>query len=131
MKYLLAVLVIAGTLITAPSCKEMNDNDGKTQVVQDSLINILPTWQALNIEVSNDRSQMDLVVGDASFYKASDEVKKQKALDLGRMILRIYGPNNYLEKGTLTVTRDVHNKSNAPADGIKVPIDIAALKKGQ
>jgi hypothetical protein len=43
--------------------------------------------------------------------------------------VRICGKDNFLESGSLIVTADIHNTSEAPADGIKVPIDFAGLKK--
>ena len=128
MKNLLAILFI-GLITVMPACKEMNDNDGKTQIVQDSLINIFPTWQALRIKVDDDRTHMNVVIGDVSFYNATQDVKNQKATELGKMILRIYGKDNYLEKGNLIVTKDIHNTVDAPADGITTPIDFAAMKK--
>jgi hypothetical protein len=131
MKQFLAFLIVATSVLLMPSCQEMNDNDGKTRIIQDSLNNVLPTWQALKIKVEDNRTRMTVVVGDATFYKASDEVKSKKAADLGKMILRIYGPNNYLEKGTLIVTKDVQNNSEAPADGISIPIDFEGLKKAE
>ena len=128
MKKLLSLL-IAGTVIAVSSCKEMNDGEGKTRIVQDSLINIFPTWQALKIKVEDNYSQMNVIIGDATFYNASQDVKNQKAMDLGKMVLRIYGKDNYLEKGNLIVTRDIHNNSENPADGISIPIPFAELKK--
>jgi len=128
MKKLLTVIFIA-LIAGMSSCKEGNDNDGKTQVVQDSLINVFPTWQALKIKIDENRTQMTVIIGDASFYNANADVKNQKALELAKMILRIYGKDNYLEKGTLIVTKDVHNTSETPADGISIPINFADLKK--
>jgi len=128
MKKLLTLIFI-GLIGAMPSCKEMNDNDGKTQIVQDSLINVFPTWQALKIKIDDNRTEMNIIIGDAAFYKASPEVKNQKAIELGKMVLRIYGKDNYLEKGNLTVTKDIHNTSETPADGITVPINFSELKK--
>jgi len=129
MKKLL-VFIFIGLIAALPSCKEMNDNDGKTQIVQDSLINVFPTWQALKIKVDDNRTQMNVIIGDATFYNASADVKNQKAVELGKMILRIYGKDNYLEKGNLVVTKDIHNTSETPADGISIPINFTEMKKG-
>ena len=125
-KLLLPVLLISVTSFF--SCKEGVDNDGKTRIIQDSLNSVLPTWQALKIKVE-DNTNMKIVVGDATFYKASADVKAKKAEALGEMVLRIYGKGNYLEKGTLIVTSDVKNNSETPADGISVPIDFSEMKK--
>jgi len=110
------------------SCDDA-ENDGKTRVIQDSLVNVLPTWQALKIKVDDNKTNMHIVVGDATFYKASDDVKNKKADELAKMILRIYGKDNYLEKGTLIITADIRNKIDTPADGVSIPIDFSALKK--
>jgi hypothetical protein len=72
---------------------------------------------------------MTIIVGDLKFYAASPEEKAQKAEELGKMIMRIYGKGNYLKEGTLIVTKDIRNESEAPADGISTPIDFEGLKK--
>jgi len=130
MKRPLAITAIAvAGLFAIPSCNQV-DTEGKTRIIQDSIGNVLPTWQALKIHVENNQSDMKIVVGDASFYKAPEDVKKQKADELARMILRIYGPGNYLEKGELIVTANTANSSEAPPDGISIPINFAEIKKG-
>jgi hypothetical protein len=123
-------LFFAALFITATifSCKE-GDYEAKSLIVQDSLVNVLPTWQALKIKLGENNTNMRIVVGDATLYKASDDVKKQKAQEVAKLVLRIYGPGNYLEKGNLIITADVRNKSENPQDGINIPIDFAALKK--
>lgn len=110
------------------SCHEM-DVDGKTQIVHDSLANVFPTWQAVKIKVGDNNTSMLIVIGDATFYNASDGEKAKKAAELGQMVLRIFGKGNYLEKGNLIVTADIHNNSETPPDGISIPIDFTTLKK--
>ena len=112
------------------SCNEV-DVDGKSRVIQDSLVNIFPSWQALKIKVGDNNTSMLIVMGDATFYKAAQEEKAKKADELGRMILRIFGKNNYLEKGNLIITADIRNTSETPPDGISIPIDFSALKKNE
>jgi hypothetical protein len=128
MKRLLTVFATLAFFATMLSCNEV-DNDGKTRIIQDSLINVLPTWQALHIKVDDNNTNMRIVVGDATFYKASDDVKNKKKDELAEMVMRIYGKGNYLEKGTLIVTEDIRNKSDTPKDGISIPIDFSAVKK--
>jgi hypothetical protein len=128
MKQLLTVLILATTIFAIPSC-DRTENDGKTRIIQDSLNTVLPTWQALKIKVEDDRSKMTIVVGDATFYKASADEKNKKAEEVGKLVLRIYGKDNYLEKGSLIVTKDIRNESENPADGIQLPIDFTGLKK--
>ena len=127
MKRLIPLVLVV--LVALFSCNEKAENDGKTTVVHDSMATVLPTWQALKVKVSDDKNDMLIVVGDATLYKASDEVKKQKAEEVAKMVLRIYGPNNYLEKGKLIITADIKNEAEAPADGITLPLDFAAMKK--
>jgi hypothetical protein len=132
MKRLSAFLGAITTLtIFVSSCSMFSgaDNDGKTRIIQDSLVNVLPTWQALKIKVDDNNTNMHIVVGDATLYKASDDVKKSKADEVAHLVLRIYGKGNYLEKGTFTVTADTKNTSETPADGVNVPIDFSGLKK--
>ena len=116
------------SVITFYSCAN-GDLSGKTRIIRDSLATIFPTWQAAQVTLGDNFSSAQVVIGDATFYKASDEAKKTKADELGKMILRVCGKENYLEKGNLIVTADINNTSDAPADGIKIPIDFTALKK--
>ena len=127
MKSSLAVIALASFFFLF-SCNEI-DVDGKTRVIQDSLVKILPTWQALKIKVGDNNTSMLIVVGDASLYKATDGEKVQKATEVGQMVLRIFGKGNYLKKGNLIVTADIHNSSENPPDGVSIPIDFASLKK--
>jgi hypothetical protein len=129
MKKVFLGLALAAAVFAVPSCKEGNNNDGKTTIIQDSLINVLPTWQALKIKIDDNRTEMNVIVGDASFFKASADAKAKKADELCKMILRIYGKGNYLKKGSLIVTADVHNTSETPADGISTPLPFTELKK--
>ncbi len=122
-------VLLAVALYSLPSCNVGQENDGKTVIIQDSLIKVFPTWQALKIKVEDNRTRMDVIIGDATFYKASAAQKAAKAEELGKMIVRIYGKDCYLEKGNLIVTSDVHNQSETPADGISTPIDFAKLKQ--
>ena len=107
----------------------IGDISGKSQIVKDSLVNIFPTWQSAKIVITDNNTGMSVIIGDATFYTAPDDVKKAKAEELGKMILRICGKNNFLEKGNLVVTSDVRNISASPVDGVSVPIDFTALKK--
>ncbi len=111
------------------SCDRIGDISGKSQVVKDSLVNLFPTWQSAKIIIGDNNTTMSVVIGDATFYKAPDNVKKEKAQELGKMVLRICGKDNFLEKGYMVVTADISNISASPSDGISVPIDFTALKK--
>jgi len=122
---LLAVVLVC----SLHSCDRIGDISGKSQIIKDSLVNIFPTWQSAKIIIGDNNTSMSVVIGDATFYKAPDNEKKEKAIELGKMVLRISGKENFLEKGTMVVTADVHNISASPADGISVPIDFTALKK--
>src|SRR4051812_33780171 len=108
MKFLIPLALVFFTCLFA--CNDKADNDGKSRIIHDSLVNVLPTWQALKVEIDDNKTDMLIVVGDASLYKASDEVKKQKAAEVAQMVLRIYGPNNYLEKGKFIVTANIKNE---------------------
>lgn len=129
MKRLFLLSVFAALMLAMFSCNEMNDNNGKTLILKDSLVNVLPTYEAVHIKVNDDHDFMLIVVGDVTFYKASPEEKTRKAEEVGKMVLRIYGKDNYLKKGSLIVTKDNRNTSDNPADGISTPIDFEALKK--
>lgn len=112
------------------SCKDVANMNGRTPILYDSIrITKVVPYQSLHIELNDEWTEITVVVGDPKFYEASAEEKNKKAEELGRMIARIYGSENYLDKGNLIVTKDVNNTSNAPADGIKTPIDVAKAKK--
>jgi hypothetical protein len=122
---LLAVVLV----FSMHSCDRIGDISGKSQIVKDSLVNIFPTWQSAKITIGDNNTSMSVVIGDATFYNAPDDVKKAKAVELGKMVLRICGKENFLEKGELIVTADIRNISASPTDGKVVPIDFTALKK--
>ena len=129
MKQLFYAAIVAAALFSLPSCKDMEENDGKTTILYDSISNVLPTVQAIRAHVDEDKSRMRVIVGDLTFYNASAAEKEKKAAELGKMILRIYGPNNLLTHGSLTVTKNVRNTEDEPKDGITTPIDFEGLKK--
>ncbi len=128
MKSLCLSLLAIIVAVSFYSCKN-GELVGKTKVIEDSLITIFPTWQSAKIGLHDNYTNVTVVIGDATFYKAADDVKKAKAIELGKMILRVCGKDNTLETGSLTVTADVINQSESPADGIKVPIDIEGLRR--
>lgn len=111
-----------------PSCGDNKDYEGKTVVLQDSLVNVFPTWQALKVKVVEDKTVINVIIGDATFYKASETEKQQKADELAAMIERIYGPGNRLQQGNLVVTDDIHNNSETPPNGITVPLHFKDKK---
>ena len=128
MRTVLSLLAIV-LICSLHSCDRIGDISGKSQIVKDSLVNIFPTWESAKIIIGDNNTTMSVVIGDAAFYKSPDDEKKAKALELGKMVLRICGKDNFLEKGYLVVTADVRNISASPTDGISVPIDFTALKK--
>lgn len=122
-RFVLPVIIAAVAFGGFTSCKEGDaDNDPKKFVVKDSLANIFPTWQAAEIGVESDKTVINVVIGDKTFYTASPEEKAKKAALLGQMIQRIYGADGHFEKGELIVTKDVKNTSQHPADGVSTPI---------
>ncbi len=129
MKKLFSISVFFTVISLLYACGDRTANDGKSTIVRDSLINILPNYSAVHINLGEDRSEMTVVVADVKFYSATAEEKNKKAEELGKMILRIYGKDNYLQKGNLILTKDINNTSDTPADGIKTPIDFEGLKK--
>jgi hypothetical protein len=129
MKKLLYIFVPALFAIGMFSCKEVADTSGKTTILHDSMVNVLPTWQSLKIKVNDEQDEMLIVVGDATLYKASQEEKLRKTEDVGKLVIRIYGKDNRLKKGEFIITNDVRNESWTPADGIRTPIDFEALKR--
>ena len=124
MKHIVLTLAFAGILLSCfSSCKEGGQpEDAKWPVLKDSLANIFPTWQAAQSYKQLDNTVFDIVIGDKTFYAASAEEKAAKAAQLGQMVQRIYGNDGHFEKGQLTVTMDVKNTSQHPADGVSVPI---------
>ncbi len=129
MKKLFSITIFVTVISLLYACGDRTANDGKTNIIRDSMVNLLPNYRAVHINVSEDRSELTVVVADTKFYPASAEERSKKAEELGKMILRIYGKDNYLQKGSLVLTKDINNTSDAPADGIKTPIDFEGLKK--
>lgn len=129
MKKIICAITIICAVFTFSACDGGHDNDGKTNVINDSISNIFPSCQAFHANIYDNREGINIVLGDLTFYKASEEERKRKADELAKMILRIYGKDNYLKRGTLIVTKDIRNTSEAPTDGITTPIPITELKK--
>ncbi len=129
MRSLYASLLVILVFTLCACGDRIGDISGKSKDVQDSLVNVFPTWQSAKIVISDNNTSMSVIIGDATFYTAPDDVKKTKAEELGKMVLRICGKDNFLEKGSLIVTSDIRNISATPVDGISVPIDFAGLKK--
>ena len=130
MKRLLGIILVAFALMAIPSCKEGMDWNNVKLKLQDSIFAALPTCQAIHLTPDNDGTHLIIVVGDITLYKAPHDQQVQKAQQIAKMVLRVVGENNYLDKGTFTITSDIHNDVDNPKDGIAIPVDFAALKKG-
>lgn len=128
MKRIVLALCVAVGLLAVPSCKEV-ENDGKSQVVQDSLAIVFPTYQSVKILIDEDHSHMKLVIGDAGFYSSSADEKAKKAIEFGELVERIYGPGNQLRRGEIVVTKDPRNTELEPKDGISTPIPFDKVKR--
>ncbi len=130
MRKLLLGAALSVAIFATPSCKDDDGRDGLvTNMLNDSISTILPACQSFRSHIGDNHTSILVVDGDLSFYDAAPDVKAKKAEELGKMILRFYGKDNHLEKGTLTVTKDTRNTVDEPKDGISVPIPIAELKK--
>ena len=127
MKRIVLMLFVAVGLFAMPSCKEEAEKD-YTKVMEDSLATVLPTWQSVKVNVQN-KTYVDVIVGDLGFYSAAPEVRAQKAKELGGLLLRLYKGDNYFEKGNMIITKDPKNTDMAPKDGVSTPIPFGELKK--
>lgn len=128
MKKLLGTLGLFA-LLAFGACKPGADYSGRTPVIQDSMAKVIPTYQSLRISVSDDWTQLNIIVGDPALYASSAEEKTKKADEVAKLVLRIYGKGNYLSKGNLVVTKNTRNTEDNPADGIATPFDFEGLKK--
>ncbi len=129
MKRLLLLVASALFVMNIFSCKEVESLKGRSRILEDSMVNIFPTYESLHIELNDDETEITVVVGDLKFYPTSAEEKSKKAEELGKLIVRVYGTENYLNKGTLIATKDRNNTSNTPADGIATPIELKKMKE--
>ena len=77
MKPIILSLLAFVTITTFYSCDQWNI-EGKSQIIQDSLVTIFPSWQAAKIKIGDNNTSMSVVIGDAAFYKATDDIKKRK-----------------------------------------------------
>lgn len=125
-----AVLVLLSGMYACKDTDAINEAiAAKKGIVHDSLATVLPNWESETIFINEDKTQIDIIVGDRTLYNAAPEEKAKKADELARMLLRIYGKDNFFEKGNLVVTKDVRNTAHEPKDGISTPMPIAQLKK--
>jgi hypothetical protein len=121
-------LIILFVIVAASSCKDEDTDMAHMTQLQDSINTHYPTAQGIHIN-PEDRENLIVVLGDLTLYPASADVKQREATDIGKMAVSIFGKDSYLRKGKLVVTKDIHNTSNEPADGITVNINIDSLKK--
>ena len=129
MKQSLLLIAIASSLVFTPSCKDVDASDTPSQeMLRDSLFRNYPTIASISLGVEG-RSDLTVTIGDPVLYAASDDKKKKEADEIGHMALRIFGKDNFLEKGKLVISKDQKNKKIDPPDGITIPIDIEGMKK--
>jgi len=128
MKELSLTVFILTAIIAFSSCNDEDTDMAHMTQLQDSINRYYPTAEAIHIN-PEDRENLIVVLGDTRLYAAPEDVKQHEATDIGRMAIGIWGKDGYLKKGKLVVTKDTHNTSNEPADGITVGINIDSLKK--
>jgi hypothetical protein len=128
MNKIVAFFSIAIAIILFSSCQDEASYMPQIEQMKDSIFATYPTVGAITIKVE-DRSNLKIVLGDEQLFKAPQATKIKEAGELGQMAVRIFGPNSFLHTGQLVVTKDVHNSSETPGDGISTPINIDALKQ--
>ena len=127
------IIAAAALCLGAQSCKDVDAINeavsAKKMVIQDSLATVLPNWKTETVFINEDRTRINIIVTDVTMYDAPADKKQQKAEELAKLLLRIFGKDHFFEEGDLILTKDPGNNSPTPADGVSVPMPISALKK--
>jgi hypothetical protein len=111
------------------SCSEPKEiNMGQIHQLEDSIAKAVPTVSTIHTFVKG-RSTLIVILGDVSFYKSGEAKKQEKAIEVGAMALRIFGPENGITKGQFIITKVLDNTQEIPADGIKTDMRIDSLQK--
>jgi len=113
----------------ASSCQDETSYTPQITAMQDSIFKAYPaTVAAIHINVEN-KTKLRIVLGGEQLYKSTADERQKMANDLGMMAVRIFGKDSYLHTGALVLTKDEHNTSDAPTDGVTSGINIDSLKK--
>lgn len=124
-----AVLIISLFTIVMCSCKDETSYEQQITQMQDSIFKAYPaSVAAIHIKVE-DKTDLNIVLGGQELYKSTPEKRQEMANNIGLMAIHIFGKDSYLRTGKLVLTKDEHNTSDAPADGIISGINIDSLKK--
>jgi hypothetical protein len=129
MKRNFTVLIVAVIMIAFASCKDTEASDVQhIEEMKDTIFKTFPTVVGITIRVE-ESSQLYVTIGDAHLYKADDVARQKEANRIGVIALHIFGKDNELEKGKLTVTKNEHTEEENPADGITTNINLDSLRK--
>jgi hypothetical protein len=129
MKRILLAASVSLALFSLPSCKDDTGTDApQITKLTDTLLKAYATVGSVKVQVE-DRTQINVVLGDAHLYAASEADKAKTAKEVGQLAVSIFGKDTYLQKGKLIVTKNERNTLLTPPDGQSTPIDIKAIKE--
>jgi len=117
----------AGAFLLLVSCKEEMSYSAKMPALRDSIFAAYPSVASVIINVDNHDLQIAL---GSKQLAAQPAILKQKTIeDVGRMALRIFGPENRISAGRVTITSNEDNNKPEPSEGTSASLSISSLKK--
>lgn len=129
MQKIFASLVLTSVLFAA--CNGMKEQKALTtdqiHKIEDGIPKIIPSVTLINTRQGEDHSKVTIILGDPTFYAASDADKQKKAIELGKLVLETAGVENSLHDGKVIITKDIQNQSESPADGIILNMKLDSL----
>jgi hypothetical protein len=126
MKKILCLTAFGATLLFA-SCKEEMSYSSKMPALRDSIFAAYPSVASVIINVQN--HDMAIALGSKQLAEKSTTEKQKTIEDVGRMALRIFGPENRISAGKVIITPNEDNDKPDPADGTSASLSIETLKK--
>jgi hypothetical protein len=130
MRKLFLAIVSMAVSVCFWSCKEGGEQYLQQKAdLRDSIFAAYPTTVAsITIELKTE-TELNVILGGDQLYKSTPTQQQKMAGEVGSMALRIFGKDNYLKTGKLTLTKDERNLSTEPADGVSTNINLDSLKK--
>lgn len=110
-------------LLVVSACKPGNENnDANIRRMEDTLFKLYPTVNRVSIEVKN-FSDVDITIGDAELYEATDERRKAVTKEIEALTKHIFTEGNDLQKGEVIFVKE-ENSLDIKSDKKKYPMQL-------
>jgi hypothetical protein len=98
--------------------------------LEDTLFKAFPSVNRVSIEVKNDfGTEINVTLGDATLYTASDAERNKVAGETGNIIAHIFKPDDLPGKGTVIFVKEENTIQVDEASKVSVDMGLEARKK--